>query len=131
MKPIKFRAFHKEEKRFYYFDLETVTQTRYAGYYHPITGEKDCELDDYGLYTEKQLFTGLLDKNGVEIYEGDKIGIVNPSVEGSYWEIVWYDFGWKMLLCGMEDIQNYYVNVGKHLEDDEIIGNIWEKRCQP
>ncbi len=86
-RPIKFRAYHKKENRFYFFDLETVTQTVYVGYYHPITDEKDCELDDPALYSEKQLYIGLKDKTEKEIYHKDCVKDDFKNI----WLIDWSD----------------------------------------
>lgn len=121
MREIKFRAWDKEENEMrqvlvmagdaYEISLGDVHGYRYW------QGENTFELMQY---------TGLNDKNGKEIYEGDIIGMVSPVVEGSCWEVVWHNFSWQLLLHGREDIKNYYVKVSEHLKDDEVIGNIYE-----
>lgn len=131
MREIKFRAYHKKEKRFYYFDLETCTQTIYIGYYHPITGEKDCELDDSSLYSEKQLYTGLKDKNGKEAYHKD---IIKDFVLGELWIVEWSD---EYACFELQRITENTIKVKGIVETisacrivdlGEIIGNIYENK---
>jgi len=90
---IKFRAYHKKEKRFYYFDIETCTNTYYVGYYRSCTEEdswKDCELSDSTLYEEKQLYIGLLDKNSTPIYKGDILLIADEWTDRALGDGVTY-----------------------------------------
>ena len=61
---IKFRAFHKANNEMVYFDPEKAVNDQYQS-------SAMCRLmagDDSGYLMQ---YTGLKDKNGVEIYEGD------------------------------------------------------------
>lgn len=111
MRPIKFRA--------------KIAGTDVWIFGLPYAVYSDNDIDSIQCMETKQVeyiktdtlgeFTGLLDKNGKEIYEGDIV--CWPSFIGGniYTRVVSYD------TCGFNPLSNFFSN------DFEIIGNIHEK----
>lgn len=83
MRPIKFRAWLKDEKKMYEWHREFFYDTS------PVTNYNGDFPEDENMAILMQ-FTGLLDKNGNDIYEGDIIQYKNNNYEIVYLHDAFY-----------------------------------------
>ena len=106
MREIKFRAWDKTEKCWRYETIESICSAIYFG------DTSALDLNHISVSDEMLenfcLFTGLKDKRGVEIYEGDLIR--PPNVITGVIEV---------------KIPNHYF-LPWEPKETEIIGNVWE-----
>jgi uncharacterized phage protein (TIGR01671 family) len=122
MRTIKFRAWDIKNKRFWH-DVEQ----EYDGlgrddneYNWQVSSFADY-LDDPDRYDVQQ-YTGLKDKNGKEIYEGDIITLTGISIHGP--EEVSFDYG----AFGINGTSFCYGQEELNWEDFKVIGNIYENK---
>jgi uncharacterized phage protein (TIGR01671 family) len=131
---IKFRAWDGEKYLHHSggkFDREWI--------YLKVEGGIWSKWGSFASYTKNlvlQQYTGLKDKNGIEIYEGDLVNFILPKLthgrdqENYFKEEVWFDDGdgsWafgRFVQTGPPPIEwSYYFN---EIADVEVIGNIFE-----
>lgn len=127
MREIKFRAWDINEKKYYY-----GVENQYDG--EPVPSWSMLENDCFGSICKSNLFiveqfTGLRDKNGKEIYEGDRCNILTSSGEYAIAHVVYCDgcfelwFIHPIVIADRYETRDYLkCSVVNHTV--EVIGNI-------
>ena len=115
MRTIKFRAWHPDEGNMYYFNcFKEITDWQADDFYRADNTDDAC--------VDFMQFTGLHDKNGKEIYEGDIVKSFFVDTDEAGNEIYKYyiiEVKYDEVLC------SYKIDKFMNLE---VIGNIYENK---
>ena len=113
MKEIKFRNFNNKTKEVIYFNLEDIQDE-----YHEA---------NHSSFENVMQYTGLKDKNGVEIYEGDILSHLVYNKWKSA-DVVSYNNEKAMFELLHKGEPHKPKDILKYLLESEIIGNIYENK---
>jgi uncharacterized phage protein (TIGR01671 family) len=124
MREIKFRAFIKKKRKMYYGwnivpDYDVLKGNKLFGWF----GDTDSKEEAWQGYTYNQFelmqFTGLLDKQGKEIYEGDIVKTINEHIG-----IIEFFYG--VYRTNEDDGKIRVLGIDIAQSNIEVIGNIYE-----
>lgn len=137
MREIKFRGLRTDGEGWVYgnFSNHKASEIVFVSQWEKLKG-------DYGRHVWSHIgyevipetvgqYTGLKDKNGKEIYEGDILGEWVDTDEGmiqSKLQVFWKNGGWRIDASSKQD-RSFFYDLYLELEDYEyeVIGNIYEK----
>ena len=122
----KFRAWDKTDKEMYLVDEINFNRGEFESIGDAITFKREADE------VELMQSTGLFDKNGKDIFEGDILKVANN--DSSWFEVVKYDHDKAMFIS--KEVNLKYEGPETPLYDlfipylfkVEVIGNIWENR---
>jgi uncharacterized phage protein (TIGR01671 family) len=112
---IKFRAWNQDNQEFQYFIFST------GGHW-----SHNIEAYSTNAIKEWQQYTGLKDKNGKEIYEGDRVTYTNPHSKTSFSHEVRWDEPWAAFGLFEKNSKWCKESDWAKIVDVEVIGNIYE-----
>ena len=125
MREIKFRVWDKKDKEM----LRVVAISFDEAMFMP----HNIDYEDYynynnNFYSDLMQYTGLKDKNGVEIYEGDIVEWIDGGERPFIYEIIYDDCGYYA-----KSSNNEKISIGGTMHSDmniniEVIGNIYENK---
>ena len=125
MREIKFRAWDKENKKMLPVNTLSLKSTNInvANHFSHDIPDNPSACHMFKANAVLMQFTGLLDKNGVEIYEGDILKSYTTYPLEVYWMGIAWGFRWKgdeQIITFEDDEESVVGNKFKYLE---VIGN--------
>ena len=135
MDEIRFRAWDKVNNSWYQFERFEDGSTHDGASWFAISGDGKMYSYKVGVgYIENEdlkpvQFTGLRDRAGVEIYEGDVVRMFDHPPSDDAWDLLVEWENGKFILTGMADLGEYFGDLSDWFDCEWrvlVIGNRYE-----